>query len=527
MAENSLKSERYRIRREVPVPVTVLKYIGEVHWNYKLLWGLVALGLAVLGASLTLVFAHSFRLASALVVLIFAIFYVLVVYEPLEGNQTSLLAKGSRMLFHLVDNVTGRSNFVSDRAGLGEITESTPKARRRKPKKPELFSEVDIEPYDRDGEVWGIVRDRHNGTLSATMRWYFSSLYSGDDQTRKHVMSGFAQLLDRAAEEGHTVHRIVWRDQTLKGEYQDPEEKIAQIARGAGLNLRQGPGLEELKQNLANEGERSFSRRTTVTVTIKTGQTKFEARQLGSSQEVLVQRVLGFDALATGRGIGSSPIGLSHSEILDYNDLVLESRLLLDPVYAQPIVDGRSWGGLSHPGELLDEAVAWPNHYDFKPMSHCVWGETHHICGYLSNFPAWGIGSEDLEEIIDVPVSKTITAIFEVLPMKKARKRIRYRKVGARGMMEEMEGYGREPDAFQEESYLSFREHEMQLATSGHQSVRSRVYLDVVGETLADAQADNLRIRRAFGDKSILYQPLTAQQHLGIEATSLTGRGLS
>lgn len=526
MTETQSEAQRHHIRQRTSVPLATLKLVGEVRWEPKFFWAIPTGLFAIGGAAATWILTESLRLTLLLPVVLGLLYYFIVFTETVEGGHTSLFVKGGRLAAFQADRLRGRNVTVSDRPLHGEIVLGERPAAKRLPVKPGFLEPLRIEEFERDGVAFGIGHDKAQGTFSGSLNLYFSSLLSSDSRLRNGILAGVANLLDRGAEVGHEVHRLAFTVHTTVGEHRDPDEHLQRLAGHTGGRLAPESELAPLRQELRQHWAQAVNHDASLTVSVKKGDVAAEAKSQGvDPREVLVQRLLGFNDLANGRFDGGiSPIGLRSSEIRDWDDLVSTIRLYQDPVFTQPMLDGRTWAGLA-PGQRLDEADAWCDRYGHNRFTfEC--GETWLAGGYLSGFPEWGITGEQFGSLLDVPVPKTITVVLQPLPFEKAAKRAKKRAGGSINVNKDRLANEQRVSAFNNLNEERAQQYEWDLATSGHKAVMCSIYVVTYGQTETEAMRNRQTIRRSHADKNFRYQPLDSLQHLAHEAILPFGRGL-
>ncbi|MBA3757317.1 hypothetical protein H0X09_00395 [Candidatus Saccharibacteria bacterium] len=452
-------------------------------------------------------------------------FFLLIGIQPFERLQTTALAKSFRVGNHRTRNQLGHHRHSSIQPEVGEVF-GLEMGKGKRPKPIKRIGRVDFIPYDTANAkgVLGVAFDHRFNTYSATLQANFSSMIGASKATRRERLGGYANLLDTMAEVGSMVDRFSWSDQTLIGEKQSPEQIVEAIRSGAGLTREHPPNQEVLLQRTEQMGENSVIHRTSMTLTIRAPAVKREARILGGVEEVLVQQAKAFYASATGRGVGHSPIGLKSASFLDYNQLVLENRLRLDPVFAQSV--WQEWVGLEDTQTLLSEQIAWPGYADFEPTDHCKLGQTVHMGFYIAEFTRTGMQPDLFWEILKVPVPKTVTTVFDMLPPALARRHAEWSTTGATNVVVERAAKSRRVTATQHRAAEVADAHEWELAAHQGQVGRIRCYIDLTGETLDEVRSNAAQMRNAWADARFLVEPLEGRQHLGIHAVLPTGRGL-
>jgi hypothetical protein len=511
--------DRLLIPKEQPIRAGPLKINYKLFWN--VLFAVIGLAGLVLSAS-----AGVLPLGILFAGLLIAAYFLFIGIQPFEKGRTSGLSLGWRKANHAYHDLTGDTRYTSDQPEAGEAFTATARIPKR-PKSIKLLGRISFLPYELPGGVLGIARDHRYNNYSATVWAAGSSLLSDDFQTQETRLAGFAGLLDQMAQVGSPVYRFAWREQTLIGEYTQPQEMVETIRRGAQLQRPNPPNSATLLSRTAEMGDSSIIHRTTMTLAVNASQIKREAKSRGGVSEVLVAQLQSFLATAQGRQVGHSPIGLKAASVLSYNDLILENRLALDPVFAQPIWEGRTWSGPENEWDLLDEQNAWPGYVNFQPADYCRLGETFHLGFYIDELTRNGMFPAQFWDILKVPVPKIVTAVFQMVPPHEAERWAQWRTTGALSFNQDRVTAHRRVTASQLKSADEALRHEVEIASNVGQVGRIRCYIDVTGSTLEEARDNALKLRNAWTGSRFIVEPLTGRQHLGINAIMPLARGLS
>ncbi len=513
------------------IPVEPDIQAGRFPLNYKLLWAisLFALsGLVIIISSIAGRILAGLGFAGAV-----TLFYLLTIQLPLSSDyKTTVLAKAYRNGTHRFHKLVGWSRHSSDQPAAGEVFGHNPP--RNNPGKEwiRLIGPVDFYPLrvntlaapeDKTPPL-GIAHDKRYGTRSAVLWAAGSALSSADSHTQKEQQEAFAHLLDLLADLESPLYRFTWSEQTLMGEPQRPLELIEAIRSGAQLEPREAPNQGVFQQRTAEMGNDSIVHRTTMTLALYDKYIRSQAKAMGSPEDVIIG-MLDMFYNAAMPGDRRSPIGLRAASFLTHNQLVLENRLALDPVFAQPI-----WQqGLDSlgPNDLLDRSNAWPGHADFKPEDYCKLGSTYHMGFYIAEFTRTGVLPDQFWSILKVRVPKRVTVVIEMVPAHRAQRRAEWTTTGAEGANVERVTKNRRVTAFQRVAADAAAQHEAELAENKGQVGRMRCYIDVTGATLDEVMFNAGEIRKACTGARFVLEPLVGRQHLGIEATMPVGRGLA
>lgn len=511
--------DRLLVPKEQPIRAGPLKVNYKLFWN--VLFTIVSLAGLVLSAS-----AGVLPLGILLVVLLILAYVLFIGIQPFERGRTSGLSLGWRKADHAYHGLKGDTRHVSDQPQTGEAFSASGRLAKR-PKPIRLLGRVSFIPYELPSGVLGIARDHRYNTYSATVWVAGSSLLSDNPQTQEARLAGFAGLLDQMAQVGSPVYRFAWREQTLIGEYTQPEGMVETIRGSAQLQRPNPPNLETLIKRTAEMGEASITHRSTMTLAVNASRVQREAKTRGGVNEVLVAQLQSFLAAAQGRQIGHSPIGLKAASLLSYNDLILENRLALDPVFAQPVWEGRTWGGPENEWDLLDEQNAWPGYVNFQADDYCRLGDTCHLGFYIDELTRNGMFPAQFWDILKVPVPKIVTAVFQMVPPHEAERWAQWRTTGALSFNKDRVTAHRRVTASQLRSADEALRHEVEIASNFGQVGRVRCYIDVTGASLEEARDNALKLRNAWTGSRFIVEPLTGRQHLGIDAIMPLARGLS
>jgi len=510
---NEQAKPRLRIPRERGIPV------GRFELDYRAIWA-VALG----GTSL-IIFALAANAGVWWAGFLFAIGTVIVYSLAFQAPGAAFAHRyGGRWLRGLL----GSNVHTSSQPEVGEDFGSYASEGKR-PKAIPLIGRVDFLPHEMAEGVLGVAHDRRYGTYSISMWAAGSSLLSANESTQLERLRAFAGLLDSLAESGASVHRFAWHEQTLVGEPQRPAETVETIRRTTDLLRENPPNQAVLLERTSEMGERSEVHKTTMTISILADAVKREAKALGKSHagfaEVLRQRAEAINALAMGAEYGSSPIGLKGTRIATYNDLVLENRLVLDPVFAQPVY--QEWQRPDDREYRLDEQDAWPGYVNFQPAGYCQLGDTFHMGFYIQEFTRAGMPPNQLWNILKLRIPKTVTLVFQMVPARRAQRFAEWSTSGASASNVDRARSNRRVTASQQQAAKDALAHETEMATYQGQVGRIRCYIDLTGASLEEVRHNASLLRYACADARFLVEPLTGRQHLGIQAAMPIGRGLS
>jgi hypothetical protein len=512
--------ERLYVREEKAIEA------GPFKGNFKTLWA-VSLGILCVVAIVFSSVANVVYIGLTFTFLVFVAYVLLFGIQPFEGLKTTASAKGFRSGNHAYRGLRGQNRHTSDQPQVGEVfgVPNPTKKRKRRPKPVKRIGRVDFIPHEIRGGTLGVAWDHPYNTYSSTMWVAGSSLHSDNPRMQMDRLQGFAMLLDQMAEIGSPVHRFKWREQTLLGEQQYPEHLVQTIRDGAMLDSSSYPNEDVLLRRTAEMGRESVIHRTTMSLSVYAPHVKREAKAVGGAENVLVQQLKDFYGSAMGTEEGYSPIGLKAATFLTYNELVLENRLALDPVFAQPY--WQEWPGPEDDDDRLSEYDAWPGYVNLEHDDYCRLGETYHMGFYIEEFPRQGMLPDQFWNILKLRIPKTVTTVFEMVPIHRAERRAQYATSGARGSNVDRAQAQRRVTESQMRTERLATEHEREIAEQTGQVGRIRCYIDLTGASLEEVRANAQTLRGATRDARFIIEPLVGRQHVGIEAVMPTGRGLA
>jgi len=471
--------------------------------------------------------------------MIVSVAYVIVVLIPLGKKRTTLLAIYYRHLNHIFRNKTGRNLHMSRLAqegeyfGVGEEGEVLALSKVKRPIEPiKGLGKVEILNHPVSSKVnIGITDDWKLNTRTGSLIVATSSQL-GDDQPQKLArMASWSQVLNRMALGGSSIYRFGWAVQTIIGEKVDPAKDVAFVQRRMGLTS-DGPHLDSYLQLVKSEAREAPTHITTMSISVHPGDIDAQAlKTAGSPEKVLQAELLDFKNHITGKWSGGiSPIGVQDAQFLSYNHMVLLSRLRLDPEYARYYWDNRGnlLGKLSK-GGLLNPQIAVPPYADFKSSPDwCRLGKTVHIGLVVHDFPRSGMTEDHLEAIINVPVAKTVTAVYQMIPKAVAQLRAEFSTGAVSTDIARRSRKGRRITEATKAAADIELEHEREVARNVGQVARMSLFIDVTGGALELEKviANAEKVRFAAGDAGDFLEYLDGRQHLGVEAAMLTTRGL-
>ncbi len=518
----NVEQVRRVILKQVPLQ------FGPVKLNFKLAWAalVVLVGFMFIVAGTA---AGAAVVGVGMAVLLVVLYLVGFAVQPFDNMQTTAVAKAYRVANHKLSQGT----FTADDMVEGEIFGIDDKNVRR-PKPIRQIGRMDfiahqpqnvqVEEGQPPPAPLGVVRDRRYDTYTSLLWWRGSSLLSANDSSREGLLNHFARLLDDMAPGDSPLHRFAWRFQTILNEQQYPEKTLSELRKAANLSRTSAPNEQHLIDWFDEMGGESLEHRTTMSLTIRGSQVKREAKSMGSVEEVLLRYGWDFYNALMGVGLGFSPVGVKAARLMSYNELVIENRLSLDPVFGQPLWE--QWQGPQDDYDLLSEHVAWPKYANFTQDDYCQLGLTYHKGFYIAEFPRSGMFSDQFWNLLRVPIPKTVTAVFNMIDPKHAQRRAEFASAGATGRIVDRQEARKLVTQAQQVSVELTTGHEGEVARNIGQVGQVTVYIDVTGASLEEVNSNADRLRSAWSGSRFLVEPLKGMQAKGIEALLPAGRGL-
>jgi hypothetical protein len=512
----STEDHLIQLTREEPIKAGFLKI------DWRLSWLAACIGtimLAIIGSALAkylwLGFAYTFVAVVS--------YIVMIGLQVFERMNTSLLS----LLFRRLNHHWSKNLFTSKQPLLGEIFGELSVADQQRPYIP-ILGRINFEPYeptDPTKPPVGIAIDRRYGTRSATIVTDGASLQAFDTETQQARFVGFAEVLNLLAAPGNPVSRFVWRDRTELGEPQNAAALIGEVSKAVGLTPRSIDGGETFVANLAKRSQEAVVHRTSMTLTIHSASVRRQAKILGGTSEVLAEQLRTFYTKIKGPE-GHSPIGLRGAALMSYDQLILETRKALDPVFAAQYQEkfDRAWDPTR---PALNPNIAFPAYADFEPRDHVWVGQTCHIGFYFESFTERGTDPDQFWELSRIKVPKTMTFVVQMVSKGRARTRAEVASTGILGANKTKAAANRRVTENQKETAAQTVQQEWELAKRKGRVGRMRGYIDVTGSSLEEAKANAQKIHGASVNAEFVLERLDGQHELGIEAAMLVGRGLA
>lgn len=449
--------------------------------------------------------------------------YCLIHKKWFRKNQSPAIGVAFESISRSASRLTGSSKGFSESPEVGELIAEEQQTKRPKPIR--KIGKVQFNAHQLSGGMMGWAHDRRKNTYSATILCKFSSFALSGSDAQDRRLARFADLLDTMSESGGN---IAWRDQTFIGEFHDADHNLGVIRKGANLTRRREdcPNQEEVLASIAAKSEDSLFHRTTITLGYYKPTIDKEAKKQGlSAPEMLTGHLGAFLSQALGPEGAPSPIGLTSAKVLTYNNLVLENRLALDPVYGQFL--WQRWMAARDESEMLDEQIAWPGNWDFEPKDYCQLGETFHRCTYIPKFARRGMPVDQFDSIIRVPVRKTITTVFQMLNPEQGMKHAEVSRAAAANSTLKRAVGSKASKARLDSAAEEARSFEIEVAYRRSRVGRVRTYIDLWGSSPEEVMASQVRLRAAIVDARFTNETLEGRHHWGIFAAMPLGRGLA
>ena len=448
---------------------------------------------------------------------------IVLLFPFLDNMQTSLITK----IFMKAQADLGENTFASDEHKYPEVLGGDTR-KRRLPKIAKRLGKVEFYPYKPEGDpedsILGIAKDNtYGGTLSARFDITNSSLLSDDDLAQLDRLEFFSTLLDRFAEPGNAISRFSWQVQTTMGRILNPAHIVQRVREDAGFNANPLLDVTTLFRRMEEMGLASPEHSISFTFTVDPKNLGQQVRRAGSVEEVLVDQLAEFVS-ALQMGNHDSPLGVKTGHFLDYNQLLLSNRQKLDPIFAHPVIQRMKAARKNF--VFASQRPAWPKYFDFKNPKYARVGETIHMGYYIDEMPSQGMTPTQLWGILSLQIPKTVTVIFNMLPIRQAEKRAQMVTRATRTVNRDMEKADAQPTRAQIRAEEALDQYEDEMALNLGQDGRVRVYIDVTGATVEEAEANSLLLRNVALASRFMIESLEGRQQEGIEVLMPVGRGL-
>jgi hypothetical protein len=526
-----MSTEQHAELRVVRRERSVGSFESRIFWLIGI--GVLAVVLFVLSAR-----ANELPIGFA-IVFILGVVYVFGILFSLAGGGMSYMALYYRHLSHWFRNWRRYNSFVSRGGPAGAIfgidehgkTFIEPEMRRKVPKIKGL-GKISFKSYQlssKGGSI-GIGEDYRFGTISGTALVAGSS-QKGDDLSRKlRRMANWGEVLNRMASVGSAVYRFAWSVQTLIGEPQDPAVEMEAVQKGQNLPLEGGPNRDIYLRGVEDIDEKSVTHVTTMSISLRPKDVSKNIKKAGGMEGVLVTLLQDFYASVTGkRSGGVSPVGITTAQFLRPSQLVLLCRLRLDPVFGRAYWHKQAELMKGMGKRMLNPRFAIPPNIDMKKSpEHCILGKTVHIGLVISEFPSNGMTEDHLAAILEVPVEKTVTAVYQMVPKPWAQMRAEWSTSSRDSDTGRRAKRGRRVTEAQAEAVSIEQQHEREIAQRQGQVARLTLYIDVTGGTdeIEKVQANASQVRIAALNAGLWVEYLDYRQHEGIDAVMPLTRGL-
>jgi hypothetical protein len=338
------------------------------------------------------------------------------------------------------------------------------------------------------GNNLGVLHDKKYAIHAGSLECKYSSHLSVDEEDQDRFNQGFAGLLASMAAVNSPIHRFAWRVQTFPGEYVDPDELFKLIREGAGLTRLDTPNRQSVWNAMMEMSDMSVVHRTTMTLALYNNRVLREARAAGGTEYVLKQALRDFRVAALGTATGFSPIGLQTANFHSYNDLVMETRLALDPFYMWPRMNGSV--PLPADNQYLDPRLALPGNADYTVSpTDFVMGDTFHRGFYFRLITGRsGMPPGELWKILKVRVPKTVTVIFQLVPARRGELEAQWHASAAGESEEDRQTRSRRRTAVSRDAERLALEHEEE--TVENRVGRVSVYIDLTAPASVNSSAE-------------------------------------
>lgn len=465
----------------------------------------------------------------------------LVAVPAFDGFRHTWLAKRYRKLARRVKNFLGYNTYISDAPETGEswderiLTEEEKEhIRQRKPKVWKAIGNIRVEHRPlRNGSNVGVGVDNLLASHTGTLICAHGSFLSVDDATADEMNQGFARILDAAATTSSPIHRLAFREQTFKGEYFNAYRNYDQMRDRLGLTREDPPGKDVVLAAMNKLGPQSQVRRTTFSLACYNNHIASEVaamqngdKSVNGYHEVVYQMMRDFYAQLKGKGSGMSPVGMKPgSSVLTYNDLVMEIRLALDPVFMWQYINS-DWPKPDD-DQLLHEDLMLPGWADLqRSTTHWYAGSSVHRGFIVREFPQNGMPPDAFYELLKTRTNKTVTTVFEMLPAARGRRLAEAHTNVASDTPGDQEFFQRRRTEAEKVEEETLREHERNVVY--HRVGRVRSYVDFFGPSEAEVDADIKLAQDAWLDASFLMDPLAGDEmEAGAHAALPFARGLA
>ena len=337
-------------------------------------------------------------------------------------------------------------------------------------------------------------------------------------------LSAFAAILDRWASAASPVHRFSWTVQTLVGETLNPSEMVSEARKQVGIQPNPSLDLNDITSRRAQMAEKSMQHRVSFTISVHAKRVTRLAKHVGGVEEVLYDQLAEFFN-ALGLDSSNQTLGLKQGTFLGYNELILENRLALDPVFAKPLLHQVK---ATREGYVFaTQHPAWPKFVDFSSDDYCRLGLTFHKGYYIAEMPRHGLLPTQLWQILSLDIPKTVTAVYEMLPIRQAERRARWATSATRSVNVDDDRADRYVSQAQHVREESMVDHEREIANNVGQVGRLRVYIDLNAPSLEQLEVNAARFETVAQDSRFLIEPLVGRQYEGIEVLMPACRGLA
>jgi hypothetical protein len=524
MATNSQPHSTKRIDQMHHLyPLTPVR-LGPFKISPKFLIGSALFVFCFIVDAFTLFFAkHAWPATVAINIGALAFYFVLLHRQSFEGNKPRL-AKVFRKRNKQIKRLRGLTVYVPDQPETGEffgaiVPDDLP------PPKIDLIGELhfDAQPLDDEGGDMGVLIDVPYDIASATARVHWSSVRTADETTAGDRLEAYAHMLGAMSAESDVVRWFKWRDMKFQKEAIDPSAIRREVRESSRLQAVPSPEADALfDRRSLEQADKTWIHRSTVTLATYMPQIKGLIEARGGIGEVLLDRMESFGSAVfpDPESTNISPVGIRAAKLLTRRDLILDTRMSIDPVFGQ-----RLWEkGVSRKGgTYIDDYDAYPYFACFDEEAYPEWkgcikvGQTYWYGLVFHHLTRVGLTSRKWAELLDVNIKRTVVVTNEPMLEKVARRRARASTAGHARKSHHPS------DRVEFQQAARFEE---DIAERRGQGGKLRATFGVWGPTPSDVLRSVSQLTDKANDNGIILEPLSNRQDKTINAVMPTARDL-
>lgn len=477
--------------------------------------------LIVAGIALYLLQSDSLKTALVKIFIMLGL-YIALFWVPVPAlRDQPLAATIYRILRHRIGgNLLERNKQVPGRSRLGIAVRGRPVARPANHFK--WLGKFWSEPFEHGGNIYGIVNDRKEKTLSMTM-YAMGQSQRLTDPVRQwpQFWNGWSNMIDQLPALGSGFHRFQTTTFTRVGGSAEFNNLMQSI---------DAPGEipDFILERIWNDFRETAAQETYFTMTILPRLLPRNARKPYGGRDVLVERMHGLyrNILPSG----PSPIDLDAAVILDVNELTKVMRRTLDPFESWvnnsvPRAKANDPQSLIHPDHALPDFANFGNP-DYSVLQNGALARSW----YIDEYGAGGMSFSQLAEFYSLAIPKVLTNVIGVLPDEVARRWADFSKNQAgndlrRKQRREMGG-GRGPSTEDEVRFEAIEEHAEEVARGKGASVTMASYLTIYAHSKAELDHYTRAVHSARLNANLVLHPLNDEQWKGLGSALPMGRGL-